>query len=265
MKDNLFTVQSDGTVARICLNRPERRNALTRQMIVGITKQVSDFAADPTIRLIEIAAEGTVFCAGMDLGEMQQRAEQAGPNDWLEDSEVYRDLLLAILMAPKPVIGIIQGPALAGGVGIALACDIVIAAEDVFFALPEPQRGIAASMVTPLLLRKVGAGHAGHLLISGQRVSAAKLESWGICQLVTSREQLDDTVAQWRTQILSGSPQALTQTKSQLQQFAGDIEIELDEAAKLSAKARETADAREGLAAFLEKRKPYWQNNKENS
>ena len=150
--------RQDGTVARICLNRPERRNALTRQMIVEITKQVSDFAADPTVRLIEIAAKGTVFCAGMDLGEMQQRAEQAGPKDWLEDSEVYRDLLLAILMAPQPVIGIIQGPALAGGVGIAMACDIVIAAEDVFFALPEPQRGIAASMVTPLLLRKLGQG-----------------------------------------------------------------------------------------------------------
>ena len=82
---------------------------------------------------------------------------------------------------------------------------------------------------------------------------------------MTSREQLDDTVAEWRTQILSGSPQALTQTKGQLQQFAGDIETELNQAAKLSAKARETADAREGLAAFLEKRKPYWQNDKGNS
>ena len=265
MPDNLFTVQSDGIVARICLNRPERRNALTREMIVGLTECLTELAADPAVRLIEIAAAGTVFCAGMDLAEMQQRAQQEGPSDWLADAEVYRDLLLAILTAPKPVVGIIQGPALAGGVGIALACDIVIAAEGTFFALPEPQRGIAASMVTPLLLRKVGTGHAGHLLLSGQRVPAAKLESWGICQVIVPSEQLEATVDQWTAQVLSGSPQALTQTKNQLHQFAGDITSELNAAAKLSAKARETADAKEGLAAFIEKRKPHWQNHQGNS
>lgn len=261
MSDKLITVQSDGVIAQVCLNRPERRNALTREMIVGLTEHLSELAANADIRLIEIAAEGTVFCAGMDLAEMQQRSVEGGPSDWLEDAEVYRDLLLAILMAPQPVLATIQGPALAGGVGVALACDFVIATDEAFFSLPEPQRGIAASMVTPLLLRKVGAGHAGHLLMSGQRVSTATLERWGVCQQVVPSGQLADSVAQWKTQVLSGSPQALTQTKTQLREFSGDIVNQLHEAAKLSALARETTDAREGLAAFLEKRKPNWQTD----
>jgi len=265
MADNLITVQTDASIARVCLNRPERRNALTREMIVGMTRHLTALTADPAVRLIEIAAEGPVFCAGMDLAEMQQRAQQGGPSDWLEDAEAYRDLLLAILKAPQPVLARVQGPALAGGVGIVLACDMVIAADNAFFALPEPQRGIAASMVTPLLLRKVGAGHAGQLLMSGQRVTAAKLESWGVYQQVVPSEHLNETVAQWRTQTLTGSPQALEQTKTQLRQFAGDITTDLHEAAKLSAKARGTTDAQEGLAAFLEKRTPSWQNDLGNS
>jgi methylglutaconyl-CoA hydratase len=254
-----FFVKSEAGVSRITLDRELRRNALTRPMLVGLTEELKSLASDSAVRLIEIAAEGSVFCAGMDLGEMKDRAEQSGPEDWLQDSLVYRDLLLAIIEAPQPVMAIVQGPVLAGGVGIVLACDLMLATENVFLSLPEPQRGITASMVMPLLLRKVGVGHAGHLLLSGQRIKIDQMCGWGICQAIVETSKLADEAADWREKVLQGSPQALASTKLQLLQFSGDVRAVLDKTAKLSAQARASEDAQEGLAAFLEKRKPNWQ------
>lgn len=254
-----FLVEVEASVARITLDREQRRNALTRAMLVGLTQQISSLAGRSDVRLIEIAAKGAVFCAGMDLGEMKDRAQQSGPEDWLQDSRVYRDLLVAVVEAPQPVMAVLQGPVLAGGVGIVLACDLVIASESAFFSLPEPQRGITAAMVTPLLLRKVGVGHAGHLLLSGRRIEVAQMCGWGICQSVVAAAGLMDEVLCWRDEILKGSRQALAATKKQLLQFSGDVRQQLDDATNLSAQARATDDAQEGLAAFLEKRKPNWQ------
>jgi len=258
MSSQNFTIQRSSSVVRVTLDREQRRNALTRDMLVALTAQFSKLAEDPTVRLIEVASTGTVFCAGMDLGEMQQRAGQAGADDWLKDSVVYRDLLLSIIKAPQPVLAIVQGPVLAGGVGLVLACDMVLAEASVFFALPEPQRGIAASMVIPLLLRRVGLGHANHLLLAGQRVSASELVTWGICQQVVEADQFAGLVGDWQKRILSGSPQALAATKAQVNLCGGDIESMLEQAAVRSAEARGTSDAKEGLAAFLEKRSPSW-------
>ena len=235
------------------------KRTLVSPGLLGLTEQINELASDADVRLIEVAANGTVFCAGMDLGEMQDRAAQSGPEDWLKDSEVYRDLLLAILQAPRPVLAIVQGPVLAGGVGIVLACDLVIASQQAFFALPEPQRGITAAMVTPLLVRRVGVGHANHLLLAGDRVSTAELANWGICQKVVEADELDAVAMQFRASVLAGSPQALAATKRQVQHFAADIVSQLNQAAEMSANARATEDAQEGLAAFLEKRKPSWQ------
>ena len=261
MSDESFLVSCTSGVARITLNRQQRRNALTRSMLVGLTEQMTKLSADPSVRLIELNANGTVFCAGMDLGEMKDRSSQSGPEDWLQDSEVYRDLLLAIIDAPQPVLAIVQGPVLAGGVGLVLACDLVVASDDAWFSLPETQRGITASMVIPLLVRKVGVGNSGHLLLSNLRVTALEMNSWGLCQSVVTLDKLEQEATRWRESILTGSQSALAATLKQLTSFSGDIHEQLNKAAKLSAQARGTDDAAEGLAAFLEKRKPNWQTN----
>ena len=256
---NDYLIEIESSVARITLDREPRRNALTRSMLIELTAEMKTLAADEAVRLIEIAANGPVFCAGMDLGEMKDRAQQSGPEDWLQDSLVYRDLLLAIIEAPQPVMAVVQGPVLAGGVGVVLACDLVLATDNTFFSLPEPQRGITASMVTPLLLRNVGVGHAGHLLLSGRRIEAKEMCGWGICQAVVDPSELATESLRWRDEMLKGSRQALAATKAQMLQFSGDVSEQLIEAARLSAQARATDDAQEGLAAFLEKRKPNWQ------
>jgi methylglutaconyl-CoA hydratase len=260
MSERLVLCTSKAGIARIVLNREKQRNALTRSMIAELTDVLRQVAADRQVRVIVLAAAGPVFCAGMDLVEMQQRASKgSGEKEWLRDSLDYCDLLTTLLEVPQPTLAVVQGPVLAGGVGMILACDLVLAAETAFLSLPEPQRGITASMVTPLLVYRAGAGHASHLLLSGRRVPAAEMHHWGVCHQVVAPNQLDQTESEWIDSILKGSPLALAATKRHIRDAGGiDLAAQLKEAAQFSAQARATPDAREGLRAFLEKRDPFW-------
>lgn len=265
MNDAILRTEISGGVARVTLNRPQKRNALTRELIGLFAESVAKIRTDVSVRMLIVAAEGPVFCAGMDLGEMQSRAESPNAADeWREDTRVYRELVEALYRLPIPTLAVLQGPVLAGGVGIVAACDLVLAAEGAFFALPEPKRGITAAVVAPLLFHRAGVSGASHLLLSGRHVSAEAALRMGLCHEVVPADALDERVQEWAQAILSGSPAALAITKRLLLDAAADDLLEqLDAAMEISARARETADAREGLAAFLEKRAPAWQPSKE--
>jgi len=260
MAESFVRFEIEGPVARLTLDRSARRNALTKAMLQQMTQFVCNAADNSQVRVIVLAAEGPVFCAGMDLAEMQQRdTEASGPEQWLKDSLVYHDLLLALLEAPQPALAVVQGPVLAGGVGLVLACDLVLAVEDAFFSLPEPKRGITASMVTPLLAFRSGAGHASHLLLSGQQVSVTTMFQRGVCHEVVAGEQLASATMTWIDSIMTGSPAALAASKRQIREAANvNLHEQLRHAAQQSAEARDSVDAREGLQAFLEKRMPNW-------
>ncbi|MCH2178222.1 MAG: enoyl-CoA hydratase-related protein [Mariniblastus sp.] len=253
--------QIESGVGRITLNRPAKRNALKRQFIEEIQLGITQLASDPSLRVLVLEAEGEVFCAGMDLGEMQQRAESENGNDqWQRDSEVYADLLTAIYRLPVPTVAVVQGPVLAGGMGLILACDILLASEVAFFMLPEPLRGITAAMVTPLLIHRVGCGPAGYMLLSCERLTADRAMTFGLCHEVCPADQLTQRRDKLIASILAGSPSALAITKRHLDQCSQTAVLsDIKKSIAISAEARETADAREGLAAFLEKRKPAWQ------
>lgn len=243
----------------LTLQRAAKRNALTRELIEQFSEALQQLhSAD--VRLLVVQAEGPVFCAGMDLGQMQQRAEQPDADrEYLQDSRVYADLLKSLYQFPAPTLAVVQGPALAGGMGIVLACDLVVASHEAFFALPEPQRGITAAMVTPLLVYRLGIGRASSLLLSGRRTSATELAGI-LCHAVVPGDRLAATRDEWIESICTGSLTALRITKQHLQRCAGrPIEDLIDYSIEVSATARETADAREGLAAFAERRKPNWQ------
>ncbi len=251
-------------VARITLSRPEKRNALKRDFIEQISAAVKEISADDSLRVLVLEAEGTVFCAGMDLGEMQQRAQSdSGKQEWEKDSEVLADLLTAIYQLPVPTIAAMQGPALAGGVGLVLACDFIVSNDNAFFMLPEPARGITAAMVTPFLIHRIGSGPATHLLLSGERMAAKRAFELGLVHATANAEETDalgGRVDSLVGSVLSGSKSALAITKRHVQNCsAGNLIEDLRGSIGVSAEARETADAREGLAAFLEKRKPNWQ------
>ena len=246
---------------RLVLNRPHKRNALSRQLLDELLDAVRRVEVDRSVRVLVLEAEGPVFCAGMDLAEMQSRAGRPDAAElWREDTRIYRELIERLFRLPIPTMAVVQGPLLAGGVGLVLACDIVLAAAEASFSLPEPQRGITAAVVTPLLNYRLGPGAASYALLSGQTVSAADALRMGLCHEllaagVSPAARRDALLAA----ILAGAPSALALTKSTLQRCAAeDLSRQLDFAMQVSASARETEDAREGLAAFLEKRLPSW-------
>lgn len=260
MGESLVEVSLADSVMRIVLNRPQKRNALTRELIRQLQDQVEEARKNDSVRLIVLAANGPVFCAGMDLAEMQDRASDPNAEElWREDTQVYRDLLVSLVTLPKPMLAIVQGPALAGGMGLAMACDLVLASESAMFGLPEPKRGITAAVVAPLVCYRGGISTATYMLLSGNNLSAEESLQRGLCHQVVKAEDLHSAEADLCRSTLTGAPAALAATKLHLLNTAGsELIAQLDAGMKVSALARETQDAREGLAAFLEKRDPAW-------
>jgi methylglutaconyl-CoA hydratase len=196
----------------------------------------------------------------MDLAEMQDRAARPEARElWKEDTQSYRDLLVSLLTIPKPALAVVQGPALAGGMGLAMACDLVLASAEALFGLPEPKRGITAAVVAPLVCYRAGVSTASYLLLSGKNLTAEESQARGLCHQVVKTGELPAAEEDLCRSILTGAPQPIAATKAHLLNTAGkDLLVQLDAGMKVSAEARETQDAREGLAAFLEKRNPAW-------
>lgn len=265
MSESLLNVTFADGVRRIELNRPQKRNALSRELIRQLQAEVTKASQDDSVRLVVLAAAGPVFCAGMDLAEMQDRAAQPNAQElWQADTQTYRDLLVALVTMPKPTLAVVQGPALAGGMGLAMACDLVLASEAAVFGLPEPKRGITAAVVAPLVCYRAGISTASYLLLSGKNLAASQSLTRGLCHQVVSIGGLKSTEQEVCRSILTGAPAALAATKTHLLNTAGrELIAQLDAGMQVSAKARETQDAREGLAAFLEKRSPVWFPNPE--
>jgi len=259
MAETLVSLEVENGVATVTLNRPDKRNALTKTMIEQLHHAL-ELAPQEGARVLLLKAEGTVFCAGMDLGEMQQRAQAPNASElWDRDSKIYRDMVVSLFTMEIPTVAVVQGAVVAGGMGMILACDIVLASNEAVFALPEPKRGITAAMVTPLLAYRVGAGIATYLLLSGENVSAHDAHRMGLCHLHSSPTDLQTREDELVSSILTGSPAALSITKRHLHDVSANRVIEqIDASVAVSAKARETEDAQEGLQAFLEKRKPRW-------
>ncbi|HEX4073700.1 MAG TPA: enoyl-CoA hydratase-related protein [Planctomycetaceae bacterium] len=260
MVEPLVKVEISEGLFRITLDRPAKRNALSHALVSQLTAAVARAAGDASTRLVVVSANGPAFCAGMDLDEMQGRADAPNADDeWDKDAADYRDLLVAILKLDVPTLAVVQGPAIAGGFGLVLACDLVLASSAARFALPEPKRGISPAVVSPLLIYRIGVGPATPLLLAGQVLTAEAAFRVGLCHMVSPPEKLDASREEFATPILAGAPQALAMTKRLVRSFALATLLEqLEAGRKVSAEARCTPEAREGLAAFLEKREPSW-------
>ena len=252
-----FEIQNE--IATIIFDREKQRNALSRAMIESILSAIDEISKS-NARLTVISAKGPVFCAGMDLKEMEARAQSADPDsEYQLDSQLYRDMLVGIFRLSMPTLVILQGPVLAGGVGIVLACDLVLASDTSYFSLPEPRRGITASIVTPFLTYRAGVGAASYLLLSGKRVTAEQALRMNLCHQVVQANELESAQLDLQKSILTGSPNALALTKSHLMHCSPNrVEKLIDDSISISAKARESDEAKEGLAAFREKRNPAW-------
>jgi methylglutaconyl-CoA hydratase len=244
----------------IILNRPDKRNALSRQMMADLGQALDDFHQERKVRAVILTGAGTAFCAGMDLVEMQETSQQPDALlQWHNDAVQYRELLEIMLRFPKPIIAAINGPVVAGGAGLLLASDIVVAAESARFGLPEPRRGIVAGIVAPLLAFRVGASHAANLLLTARMIDAPEALRVGVFQEVVKQELVWARAQELADEIAKSAPEAIQLTKRLLNETIGEhLGTLLSAGAADSATARTTDAAREGLAAFLEKREPKW-------
>jgi enoyl-CoA hydratase/carnithine racemase len=242
----------------IILNRPDKRNALTREMISQLMQALEDLRCERRVRAVVLSGSGSAFCAGMDLNEMQATA--AAPDAaqlWHNDAVAYRDLVEAMLRLPKPIIAAVGGPAVAGGAGLVLASDIVLASPEAKFGLPEPKRGIVAGLVAPLLTFRLGAGRAAYLLMTSLLISADDAFHIGVYHELMAGEKLWPRADQLAGEIAACAPEAILLTKRMLNETIGeDLNTLLTAGAAVSATARTTEAAAEGLAAFLEHREP---------
>ncbi|MGQ0635014.1 MAG: enoyl-CoA hydratase/isomerase family protein [Planctomycetaceae bacterium] len=264
MAQALILTSERAGVVTLSLNRPQKRNALTRELLTELAGSLREIESRADVRLLLLTGTGSAFCAGMDLGQMEETASRPDAREvWQADAALYRDVVATLFQLHCPTLAVVPGPALAGGLGLVAACDLVLAADKATFALPEPKRGITAAIVTPLLVYRTGAAAASLLLFSGKPVSAEPARELGLCHAVVPADQLSQAADELAGSVLTGAPGALATTKRLLLACAGpEVLAQLDRALVVSAEARETAEAREGLQAFLEKRPPAWNREK---
>jgi enoyl-CoA hydratase/carnithine racemase len=262
MPSNAIDVKVTGAVGTIVLNRPERRNALTRSMLAQLQQALGDLHLEKRVRAIILTGAGSAFCAGMDVHEMHAAAtlpEEQKSQDWGDTAEAYRELVTLMVGLPKPVIASVNGPAVAGGAGLALASDIVVATPNAPFGLPDARHGLVAGITAPLLAFRVGGGTAARLLLTSALYSADEAFRLGIYHELIDEPRLWARCAQLAEECAAGAPEALQLSKRLLYETIGEqLATQLSVGAAMSATARTTEAAQEGLTAFVEKRRPEW-------
>jgi methylglutaconyl-CoA hydratase len=247
-----------GPAAVLTLNRPDRRNAISRDLIAALGDAVAAAAADPAVRCVVLTGTGAAFCAGMDLAELQGAlAADTSPDVVWDDANRLAALFDRIYTLPKPTIAAVNGAAVAGGAGLVSVCDLAVAVPAAKFGYPEVRRGLVAAMVMPHLLRHVGERAARHLLLTGELIDADTAVRVGFVNEVVPAASLMDRAHELARSLAEGGPRALATTKELLHRFTPRA-LSLEEAARASAEPRLTDECREGLRAFFEKRPSPW-------
>jgi methylglutaconyl-CoA hydratase len=243
---------ADG-VARVTLNRPEKRNALDGEVVAALRGALAEAGGDKSVRAILIDGSGKDFCSGADLAALAHVAG-AGVLDNLEDARNMAEVFLAMRRAPKPVVAGVRGRALAGGCGLASACDIVLASESAQFGYPEVNVGFVPAMVMALLRRSVSEKAAFALVITGDIVSAARARELGLVHAVYPDAGFDGEAAAFARKLAAKPPTAIALTKQLL--YRADtlpFESALEAGVEVNAIARMTDDFKQGVARFLKK------------
>lgn len=247
-----------GIVGRVTLARPEVRNAFDAELISEITHALKVLADDPALRVLVLAAQGNVFCAGADFHWMSSR-KRASLEENLDDARRLFNMFHALYSFPRPTVARVQGSAFGGGTGLLACCDFVILSDAAQLAFSEVRIGLVPATIAPFVVRRIGESRARELFLSGAPVSAGRALEVGLANRVVPDADLDAAVEECVKQILQGGPQAVAATKRLL----GDLSVlSLSEAkeitARLIAEQRVSDEGQEGMAAFLEKRRPAW-------
>jgi methylglutaconyl-CoA hydratase len=252
-----ITLQQDGPIVRVTLNRPEVRNAFNEELISELRSWAE--AVSPTdARVAILSGAGKTFCAGADLNWMS-RMIGYGREENVRDARAVADLFNALDRLPIPLIGRVHGAALGGGVGLAAICDIVVAADDTVFGFTEVKLGIVPAVISPFCLRKMGVSAARELFLTGARFSAARARELGLVHAVAPESEIDAAVDAYVRELITSAPGAITGAKRLIAAIAGRPPVEVaDLTAETIARHRVAPEGQDGMRAFLEKRKPGW-------
>lgn len=254
-----ITLTLSGGVLTVALNRPELHNALNPALVSALTGVFGELVHRADVRVVVLTGSGRSFCAGADLAAMRAAADYSYEEN-LADGRGIFDLMLAIDRCPRPVVGRINGPAIGGGVGLVSCCDIVVAVERAVFAFSEARLGIVPAVISPFVLARIGPSRARELFLTGERFDARRAEAIGLVHHVVDEPDLDAVVAERVAQLLLAAPEAQTTAKELIHTVAFQPKESVrDYTAAVIAQRRASEEGREGMSAFLEKRRPWWQ------
>jgi methylglutaconyl-CoA hydratase len=247
----------DGNIATITLNRPEKRNAISYELIEELLTALDEVGNSSALVLI-LTGAGKAFCSGMDLEELKALVGRS-PEQSLKDSETMARLFRSLYDFPRPTISAVNGAAIAGGCGLATLCDFTLSAPEAKFGYTEVRIGFIPAIVSTFLLRQVGEKHARDLLLTGRVIGAEEAYRIGLINEVVAAEKLIERAQELALQLLDNSPASLVRTKRLLSDYARvELDAQIQAAIRENAAIRATTDFREGVSSFLEKRKPRW-------
>jgi methylglutaconyl-CoA hydratase len=248
-------------VATLTLDREEARNALSAALVERLTDELAALAAEPSVRIVQLTGAGQVFCAGADIGEMRA-AGGASPEQNEADSRRFAKVLERLERQPQPTVAVVNGAAYGGAVGLIAACDIAIAAGSARFALSEVRLGLVPAMISPYVIRAIGQRQARRWFLTGEAMDAQVAQRIGLVHEVAEAASLPAAARTIVEALLAGGPAAQVEIKRLLRHATGRSdtadEAMLAETARWIARVRASAEGREGLGAFLERRKPGW-------
>lgn len=252
-------LSQSGGVATISLDRPQLHNAFDDALIADLTEALRRVGADPTVRAVVLSAEGKSFSAGADLNWMRRMASYSEAEN-VADAKALAELMRVLNFLPKPTVARVQGAAYGGGVGLVACCDVALAAEGATFCLSEVKLGLIPAVISPYVVAAIGARAARRYFQTAEVFSAAEAQRLGLVHEVCAAEALDEAVDRVLARILEGGPEAQAASKDLIFAVADRLVDEslIDDTARRIAARRASAEGREGLAAFLEKRKPIW-------
>lgn len=250
---NSILYQVDGTIARITLNRPEKRNALNDALIAGLKDALSQANEDAAVRAVVVTGAGSDFCSGADLASLQE-ISGASVADNVSEARSLMELFTLIRQVTVPVVAAVRGRALAGGCGLASACDIVLASATARFGYPEVKIGFVPAMVMAILRRNISEKRAFELLTRGAEISAEEARDFGLVNQVFSEDNFEAEVTAYVSGFEKASRPAVALTKTLLYQIEGMAFAEaLETGVDVNVIARMTEDCRKGIARFLKK------------
>jgi methylglutaconyl-CoA hydratase len=256
---DVVEMRQDGPVLTVTLNRPESHNAFSPEMSAAVMAVFQKIEEWDEVRVVVLTGSGRSFCAGGDLNAMRAASDFTFAEN-IRDGEVIFDLMWMVDRCRKPVIGRVNGAAIGGGVGLVSCCDIVVAVERAEFGFSETRLGIVPAVISPFVIAKIGPNAARELFLTGKRFNAYRAQQLGLVNSVVAETELDTAVSESIAQLLQAAPGAQAAAKELIRTVAYQPKEAVREyTTHLIARLRASDEGREGMSAFLEKRKPEWQ------